>query len=111
MKRVFDFYTIHAIVYHTLYYAKVIPSTYAIALFVFIGGTMLQLFHHNKETDGTCYQKTRLFLLHAVPLLFFKHKHVRYEPFVYSVLIYILYMGSFQKIKSVYSNMYTHLYL
>lgn len=106
----FDFYTNQAIIYHALYYMNLIPSTYSIALFVFLAGTVLQLYHDGKSTDGTEGQKARLFLYHAIPLFFIQDKTIHVKPFIISLIIYILYIGSFQKIKYIYSNMYTYLY-
>lgn len=106
----FDFYTNQAIIYHSLYYMNLIPSTYSIALFVFLAGTLLQLYHDDKPTDGSDGQKTRLFLYHAVPLFFIQDKTIHIKPLIISLLIYIMYIGSFQKIKYIYLNMYTYLY-
>ena len=108
--KILDFYTNHAIIYHILHLLNIIPSTYLIALLVFIFGTILQLYHDGKQTDGTEEQKARLFALHAIPLFLIKDKSIQIKPLIISGAIYLIYIGSFKKLKKIYSNMYKHLY-
>ena len=66
--RILDFYTHHAVLWPALSILKMLPSTYSIALFVFIFGTILQVYHCGNKSDGTVRQKIGLFIFHSIPL-------------------------------------------
>lgn len=109
--KLLDFYTHHAIVWHALSLTNIIPNTYSIALFVFIFGTILQLFHVNKKTDGTIKQKVGLFILHLLPLIIVPYSNED-NILIVSLFLYFLYMKcNFEYIRYVYHNMYTHLWV
>ena len=103
-------FTNQAYIYHILHLSGYINSTYSIALFVFIIGSFLQLYHLNKSTDGTMFQKLFVFMFHLLPLIFIKSRSYHANILVTSLIIYIIYIGSFDKIKKIYMNMYSYLY-
>lgn len=109
LDKILDFYTYHAFIWHALHYYGII-NTYSIALFVFIFGTVLQIYHHGKTTDGTFRKKCIIFLHHLIPLLLIKPSD-QDRSLMISIFFYLVYMRfDFEKIRYVYQNMYTHLH-
>ena len=107
--KILDFYTYHALGWHILHYFGIM-NTYCIALFVFIFGTILQMYHHGKKTDGTFRKKCIVLLHHIIPLLLIKPNDQDHSLII-SLFFYLIYMRfDFEKIRYVYQNMYTYLY-
>lgn len=114
-ERFFDFYTHHAVIYHLLFMYGLISSSYYIAQFVLIMGTLVQLYNLGTINDGTSYMKTMVFASHILPALYIESKgdiQKEVKLLFASILFYLFYTSIVRRVNifKIYKNPYFYLY-
>lgn len=95
LHRVLHFYSTWASVLHLLHLLGYIKSTWIIAVFVFVIGTILVL---RKSPFPTEYA---IHAIHIIPLLLIKDRTIHWDTLVYILLF-------FSRVYCIYDNMYDY---
>ena len=97
--RCLHFYTIWALFLHLAHILQILPSTYLVALFVFVFGTIV-VERNKKKMRPRNYIITHL--LHLLPLAI-KDKSIHFHILIISLLMYLAVFGM-GRIQCIYRN-------
>jgi len=99
--RMYEFYTTWSLFLHLLHMMGVISSTWMIALFVMIVGTIIFVVNHARYSY-TIAHTFSVTLIHAFPLLLLKPQYRYYELFI-TLIMYLILYGP-EQIFRIYDN-------
>ena len=113
------FFSNWALIFHFLYYLNIIPSTYSIALFVFVGGSSIMLYNYflyPKFLTDNKYVKYNIIshITHILPLvvfIYYKNTQFRCDILLISLVVYVTFISTVYNINPIdlYFNIPSHL--
>ena len=105
LERQLSYFTTWSLILHWFHLIGVLPSTWSIAVFVMIVGTLIVM----RQVKKMSWRRfTHINIMHIAPLLLIKERKWDLQMLVFWVLVYAITIGP-KKIKCVYEDIGAYL--